>query len=50
MSNARLQVIDDEDYERVQDRVAAVDVAKVSRMVYACAPSSPAPGAASSEW
>ena len=42
---SRPQVIDDEQHERVHDRVAAVDVAKDSGMVCTRAPHPSRPGA-----
>ncbi len=45
MSTVRPQVIDDEDHERVHERVAAVDVAKDSGMVCARTPHPSRPGA-----
>jgi hypothetical protein len=42
---AKPQVIDDENHERVYDRVAAVDVAKDSGMVCTRAPHPSRPGA-----
>jgi transposase len=42
---SRPQVIDDEEHERVHDRVAAVDVAKDTGMVCARAPRPSRPGA-----
>jgi transposase len=42
---SRPQVIDDEDHERVHDRVAAVDVAKDSGMVCTRVPHPSRPGA-----
>jgi exo-beta-1,3-glucanase (GH17 family) len=42
---SRPQVIDDEDHERVHDRVAAVDVAKDTGMVCARTPHPSRPGA-----
>jgi len=48
VSKAKPQVIDDEDHERVHDRVAAIDVAKDAGMVCTRTPTrpGPAPGAA----
>ena len=45
MSKARPQVIDDEEHERVHERVAAVDVAKDSGMVCTRLPHPSRPGA-----
>jgi transposase len=45
MAQARPQVIDDEEHERVYDRVAAVDVAKDSGMVCTRTPHPSRPGA-----
>ena len=45
MSKARPQVIDDEEHERVHERVAAIDVAKDSGMVCARTPHPSRPGA-----
>ncbi len=42
---SRPQVIDDEDHERVHDRVAAIDVAKDSGMVCTRTPRPSRPGA-----
>jgi transposase len=45
VSNAKPQVIDDEEHERVHDRVAAVDVAKDTGMVCTRTPHPSRPGA-----
>ncbi len=45
MSKAKPQVIDDEEHERVHERVAAVDVAKDSGMVCTRTPHPSRPGA-----
>ena len=45
MSKARPQVIDDEEHERVHERVAAVDVAKDTGVVCARTPHPSLPGA-----
>ena len=45
MSKAKPQVIDDEEHERVHERVAAVDVAKDSGMVCTRLPHPSRPGA-----
>ena len=45
MSKARPQVIDDEEHERVHERVAAVDVAKDTGMVCTRTPHPSRPGA-----
>ena len=45
MSKARPQVIDDEEHERVHDRVAAVDVAKDAGVVCTRTPHPSRPGA-----
>ena len=44
MANVRPQVIDDEEHERIYERVAAVDVAKDSGMVCARTPHPSRPG------
>ena len=45
MSTVKPQVIDDEEHERVHERVAAVDVAKDSGMVCTRLPHPSRPGA-----
>ena len=45
MAKVRPQVIDDEEHERIYERVAAVDVAKDSGMVCARTPHPSRPGA-----
>ena len=45
MSNTKPQVIDDEEHERVHDRVAAVDVAKDAGLVCTRTPHPSRPGA-----
>ena len=48
MSKVKPQVIDDEEHERVHDKVAAVDVAKDAGVVCTRTRPGPAPGAAPS--